>query len=60
MENDIKTISNILGIVGLGITIIFYLTNNMFGVGYGVASINCALLFRHYEIKYTVIKWLKW
>lgn len=56
MENDIKTISNILGIVGLGITIIFYLTNNMFGVGYGVASINCALIFRHYGNKYTVTK----
>ena len=46
--DNIKTMANIVGIIGFIGLIVFIIINNPYGIGYGLASINTAILFRSY------------
>jgi len=48
MKNSIKNISNIVGIIGFAGLVAFIIINNPYGIGYGLATINTAILFRSY------------
>jgi hypothetical protein len=51
IKDNIKNMANVVGICGIAILIAFYILGNEFGMGYGLASMNVALIFRHYHKK---------
>jgi len=51
VKDNIKTMAYIVGICGLVGVFFFYIIGNDFGMGYGLASINTALIFKSYHKK---------